>query len=200
VISTRIDLLRHGLPVGGRRYRGRRDDPLSEAGWAQMRAAVNGHDAWEAIVTSPLQRCAAFAHELGARLAVAVHEDERLQEIGFGAWEGRTPEELEAADPGALERFRCDPVRHRPPGAESLESFGARVGAAWDELVARHRGRRVLVVAHAGVIRLVVSRVLDAPIERMFRLAVGHAALTRIRVHGEGERALPEILFHGGRP
>ena len=36
-IVTRIDLIRHGEPVGGRRYRGQIDDPLSEKGWKQMR-------------------------------------------------------------------------------------------------------------------------------------------------------------------
>ncbi|MHB1590203.1 MAG: histidine phosphatase family protein [Sulfuricella sp.] len=38
--STTIDLIRHGEPVGGRRYRGRTDDPLSEKGWNQMWTAV----------------------------------------------------------------------------------------------------------------------------------------------------------------
>ncbi len=56
--STQTDLLRHDEPVGGRRYRGRTDDPLSEVGWRQMRAAVDGYSAWRATVTSPLKRCA----------------------------------------------------------------------------------------------------------------------------------------------
>ena len=37
---TLIDMIRHGEPVGGRRYRGQIDDPLSEKGWRQMWAAV----------------------------------------------------------------------------------------------------------------------------------------------------------------
>jgi len=40
---TTLDLMRHGEPVGGRRYRGQMDDPLSEKGWAQMRNAVGNH-------------------------------------------------------------------------------------------------------------------------------------------------------------
>ena len=40
---TTIDLIRHGEPVGGRRYRGgRMDDPLSEKGWAQMSGRGGG--------------------------------------------------------------------------------------------------------------------------------------------------------------
>jgi hypothetical protein len=38
-----LDLLRHGEPEGGRLYRGNLlDDPLSEKGWQQMQASVNG--------------------------------------------------------------------------------------------------------------------------------------------------------------
>ena len=52
-LSTVIDLLRHGEPLGGRRYRGQRDDPLSEQGWRQMRASVGGYREWQAVVSSP---------------------------------------------------------------------------------------------------------------------------------------------------
>lgn len=50
----------------------------------------------------PLARCAAFARELGGALGIPVQEDARLMELGFGAWEGKTAEELRAADPECL--------------------------------------------------------------------------------------------------
>ena len=40
---TTIDLIRHGEPVGGRKYRGQTDDPLSEKGWEQMWKAVGDY-------------------------------------------------------------------------------------------------------------------------------------------------------------
>ena len=83
--ATTIDLLRHGTPVGGRRYRGQIDDPLSEEGWAEMWAAVNGARPWRQIVCSPLSRCRQFAEALGDRLALPVAEDPRLREVGFAA-------------------------------------------------------------------------------------------------------------------
>ncbi len=198
--ATLVDLMRHGQPVGGRRYRGQIDDPLSDTGWEQMRAAVSGLRCWDAIVTSPLRRCSEFAHELGARLALPAHEDPRLREIGFGAWEGRTAEELVRADPDLLHRFRRDPAGNRPPGAESLADFHARVQAAWQDLTVRHACRRVLVVAHAGVIRMVISIVLGMPREHAFRIDVQNAGITRIRIEESGSGALPVLVFHGGRP
>ena len=66
-VTTTLDLLRHGEPVGGSRYRGQTDDPLSDKGWAQMRDAVGDVHPWDHIITSPLSRCSDFAHELAAR-------------------------------------------------------------------------------------------------------------------------------------
>ena len=198
--ATLVDFMRHGQPVGGRRYRGQTDDPLSEIGWRQMRTAVEGLRCWDAIVTSPLRRCAEFAHELGAHLDLPVRDDPRLAEIGFGAWEGRSPDDLIRVDPEVLQRFRRDPVGNRPPGAEALADFHARVEAAWQDLAAAQTHRRVLVVAHAGVIRMVISIVLGLPREHAFRIEVGNAGITRVRIDRDSAGAFPVLVFHGGRP
>ncbi|HSD97630.1 MAG TPA: alpha-ribazole phosphatase family protein [Sulfuricaulis sp.] len=195
---TTLDLMRHGEPVGGRRYRGQTDDPLSEKGWAQMRNAVGDHCPWQAVISSSLSRCADFARELAKRRQLPLDIDARLIELGFGTWEGRTPDELTAADPEILNRFRHDPVTHAPAGAETLTAFRDRVISAWDSLLERHAGKHVLVVAHAGVIRMVVAHVLNVPLQHLFRLQVPNAGITRIRVEKHGGQLFPQLLFHGG--
>jgi alpha-ribazole phosphatase/probable phosphoglycerate mutase len=194
--STTLDLIRHGEPVGGSRYRGRTDDPLSEKGWQQMRAATARPDAWQAIVSSPLSRCHAFALELGGRLGLAVRVDERLQEVGFGAWEGRTGEQIRQDDPEALHRFYHDPVGARPAGAEPLEAFQGRVSAALEALVEDFQGRHILLVTHAGVVRAAIAHALSAPLGAIYRMHVDNAAITRLR--RTGERPL-SLIFHGRR-
>jgi len=197
---TLIDLIRHGQPVGGKRYRGQTDDPLSETGWRQMREAVAGLACWDVIISSPLLRCAEFARELGVRLELPVHADDRLKEIGFGEWEGRSPEELSHDDPDILQRFWRDPVRYRPAGAETLADFRARVHDAWQDLTEAHAHKRVLVVAHAGVIRMVISLVLGVPSEHVFRIRVDNAGMTRIRIERNDAGLFPTLVFHGGKP
>lgn len=197
--STLFDLLRHGEPVGGRKYRGQTDDPLSEEGWRQMREAVGDHRPWDVIVSSPLSRCAAFAGELSARHGLPLELEPRFMELGFGEWEGRTASELLARDPLLLARFWQDPLRHRPPGGEPLDCFRDRVMAAFGELHGRHAGRHVLIVCHAGVIRLLVSQALDMPLDRLFRIDVPNAGLSRIRLDSHGAGCLPRLVFHAGR-
>lgn len=183
--ETRIELLRHGEPVGGRRYRGQQDDALSERGWAQMWAAVGERSDWQQIVTSPLQRCSAFAAALGERQQLPVQAEARFAEIGFGEWEGKTRAELEQRVPGQVGRFLGDPVSHRPPGAEPLDAFIARVQAGFDALLASCAGQSVLVVAHAGVIRAVIAGVLEIPPAAMYRIHVANAGITEVRTDRE---------------
>ncbi len=199
IVTTTVDLLRHGEPVGGRRYRGQLDDPLSEKGWAQMRAAVGDHCPWQRIVTSPLRRCRAFAEALAARHGLALEIEPRFRELGFGEWEGRTAEEIAARDPEILLRFWRDPSNHTPPGAEPLAAFRDRVLAAWEDWQTRAAGEHLLVVTHAGVIRLLLCHALDMPYDRLFRIEVPNAGLTRLRVERNGTVILPRLVFHAGR-
>lgn len=193
--DTLIDLIRHGEPEGGKRYRGQIDDPLSVTGWQQMWDAVGDAAPWQQIVTSPLLRAQAFAMQLAARHALPLAVDARLMEIGFGAWEGRTAEQLRAEDPQQIARFYNDPINARPAGAEPLADFRARVLEGFNALVTRYTGQRVLVVCHAGVMRAVIAHVLNAPLKAMYRIEVAYAAITQIKVDGERP---PMLLSHGG--
>ena len=197
--STVVDLIRHGEPVGGRKYRGQLDDPLSEKGWQQMRSAVGDHAPWQQIVSSPLLRCQAFAQELAHTRKLPLSFDPRFMEVRFGVWEGKTAEEVRAEDPDIIERFRRDPIHQRPPGAEPLEEFSARVRAAWQELLQAHAGKHVLLVCHAGVIRMVMAHALSLPLAATYRIDVPSAGITRLKVQGTGADAMHQLLFHHGK-
>lgn len=197
---TTIDLIRHGEPVGGKKYRGSHiDDPLSEKGWRQMRAAVGEHHPWQHVYSSSLSRCAMFAEELAARHRLPLTLDERLKEIGFGIWEGKTAAELNAMYPGCVTRFSEDPVTHRPEGAETLEDFRDRVIGAWQEIIARHQGEHLLLVGHAGMMRMIIREALDMPLPRMYRIHVANAAITRIQIEDNGGQQITKLVFHDGR-
>ena len=192
---TQLDFLRHGEPVGGRKYRGQTDDPLSEKGWAEMWAAVGSARPWQAIVSSPLSRCSIFAVSLAEEMAVPLALDERLKEVAFGEWEGKTPAELKARDPDLLFNFTRDPVGMRPAGAEDLSAFQARVGRAFDALAETYRGQHILVIAHAGVMRMVLCHVLGIPLAHAYRIQVGSAAMGRFRVEQKPAGQLAQLLW-----
>jgi len=193
-MTTTLDLMRHGEPVGGRKYRGQIDDPLSEKGWAQMHAAVGDARPWTQMVSSPLLRCREFAETLAGRLGLPLSFDDRLKEVGFGVWEGKSGAEIEQSIPGVLARFKADPVNARPEGAEPLADFHSRVAAGLDDLLANNTDQHVLLVGHAGVIRMAFAWALHVPLEYAYRIEVATASFTRLRF--DSQRA--SLIFHGG--
>jgi len=173
-----IDLLRHG-DTGQRSYRGQLDDPLSELGWSQLRAAVAAR-AWALVVSSSLRRCADFARELAAARELPLRIDPRLAEYHFGAWQGVPIEQLAETQGDALARFWADPVAYPPPQAETFAQFQARLSAALDDIAAEARGREVLVVTHGGAIRLLRCQVEGRSYGDMANIEVPHASLHRL--------------------
>lgn len=191
-----IDLIRHGMPVGGRRYRGHRDDPLAAEGWQQMWSAVGAHCPWTRVVTSPLARCRAFAEALADREGLACTVEPGFKEISFGEWEGREVHEILAETPEQITRYWADPVANTPPGGESLEAFRARVVAAWETLTADDHAH-TLVVGHGGLIRMLVGHVLGLPLASVLRVEVPNAGLSRVRVQRDINGApAPSLVFH----
>jgi alpha-ribazole phosphatase len=179
-----IDLLRHGEPQGGVRYRGHGcDDPLSERGWRQMWAATGESPRdweWDAVLSSPLARCREFAEALSARGAMPLQVLPDLREIGFGEWEGMAPDVIRTRRPAEYQAFFADPSTGRPPGAEPLRSFRERVEAALWAAAEAGGAEHLLVVAHAGVTRAAIGRVLQTPDQAFYRLDCGYASLSRI--------------------
>lgn len=195
-MATYIDVLRHGEPVGGRRYRGYNvDDPLTEKGWTQMRTAVPETPPWEHIVSSPLKRCLEFSQELANDLQISFSIDDNMKEIGFGAWEGKTPDDILAQDSEALKHFYKDPVNHRPEGAEPLDNFSQRVWSAYQSILQQHQGKHILIVAHAGVARAITANILNMSLGDVYsRLKIEYGAIIHSSVD---DGSPPRLLIQG---
>lgn len=191
--ETLIDLIRHGEPKGGRAFRGHNiDDPLSEKGWQQMWDAVGEESPWDVIVTSPLERCLAFAESLMDIYDIPCHTDENLKEVGFGTWEGRTPDEVKADNEKEYLDFYLDPVNCRPKGAEDLDAFIKRVNKAYTNAIEKHQGKHILIVAHAGVNRAIIANALHAAPIGLYRIKVNNAGISRIKHDHLGNH----LLYH----
>jgi alpha-ribazole phosphatase len=179
-----VDLIRHGEPVGGARYRGNgTDDPLSVLGWSQMADALGQSAPWDQVITSPMSRCRVFATDLAGRRGLPLVVDPNLIEVGMGAWEGRARSDVAEQEPERYAAFYRDPVAERPAGAEPLERLVARVSDAYARHLAAYPGRRLLIVCHAGVMRALVGHLLGADARRWYRIRIDYAGLVRVR-HG----------------
>ncbi|MEO6675830.1 MAG: alpha-ribazole phosphatase family protein [Pseudomonas sp.] len=181
-MTLRLDLLRHGETELGGGLRGSLDDALTDKGWAQLRAAVIGQGPWDRLVSSPLQRCARFAEELGAQLGLPVQLEKDLQELHFGVWEGQNTAQLMKTSAEALGLFWTDPYSFTPPEGEPVADFSARVLAAVERLHGIYAGERVLLITHGGVMKLLLAQARGLPREQLLSVEVAHASLHSLSV------------------
>lgn len=152
---SEIWLVRHApVAVSGLCY-GRLDVPTTcaaEEAAARIRGAAAGAaHRWERIWASPSERARAVGAALSQRLALPLSVDERLCELDFGEWEGKSHRVIEQEHPERYRRWLRDYETEGPPGGESATDLRRRVSEWLAER--RREGRTVLAVTHGGVIR-----------------------------------------------
>lgn len=154
-------IIRHGQTPGNaaRRYVGALDQPLSELGREQARSAGEFGEV-ERVYVSTLSR----THETASLMFPAAEQVivEDIQEMDFGAFAGRTADEMEDdADYRTwVESFCTLPC----PGGEARADFEERVCAALERLLrdADERGeQRIILVAHGGTMMASLDRFGD---------------------------------------
>jgi broad specificity phosphatase PhoE len=159
-----VVFVRHApTPWSGHRYCGVSDPPLDAAGRAVAdalaAALASGLPDDVRLVTSPRQRAMATAEAiaaaLGARWTGSLDVDPRWAEADMGRAEGRTFDELVTLEPDLAVRLASGTAAVDWPDGEAAVDFAARVEAAWRELA--RDGRPVVVISHAGPIRLAVG-------------------------------------------
>jgi len=172
---VRILLARHGETAWNAegRYQGQSDIPLSPLGEAQARALGERlRDLPVArAVASPLSRARRTAElALGEARAGVLQVDPGLMEIAHGTWEGLLASEIDQRDGERLRAWRDTPHDVLMPQGESLQHVLDR---AWPALQRACDGLgdddTLLLVAHDAINRVLLCRVLDLPLARLWR-------------------------------
>jgi len=187
---TRIHLIRHGEVIPAHRYNGQRDVPLSERGVEQYHQLKPRLEKTKlpitACYTSSLTRCVQGGDILGTHLGVTPVPVPGLRELNVGEWEGLSLADIQAQRPGELEARIADVVNFRIPKGETLLELSDRVMPALLEIVERHRGEEVLVVAHGGVNRVILLHALQAPLSALFTIAQDYCCHNVIDYYADG--------------
>ena len=100
-------------------------------------------------------------------------------ELGFGEWQGKNTKEI---GQNTVDRFKSDPLNNKPKSAENLFNFQKRVISRFEKILTLHKGKNILIIAHAGVIRVIKSHLLSLDIEKMFTIEVKSASCERFEI------------------
>lgn len=190
MITTYIDIVRHGEPAGGRVFRGHTDHELTELGIEQFKQRIKRLNcSWQQIITSPLLRCKQSAELLSAEQAIPLQVEPNLTEIHFGEWENRAVDTVMAEQ--SISHLWQDPMNFCAPQGEPTAALQQRTLLAWQDILKNHQGKRVLVVTHGGVIRMLAQHLLELTPTAINKLSLPYAACMSfkvIEVEYEGEQ------------
>jgi alpha-ribazole phosphatase len=185
----KILLLRHGqieTATHEKRFIGQIDLPLNTVGrqqaayWQSCLATLS----LGAVVSSPLSRCLETARIVtGGDCEIETISE--LREISLGRWEGLPISQVKKRWPDAYRQRGLDMAGFRPPDGESFLDLKRRVVPAFEAAVEK-TAAPVLVVTHAGVIRMLFCHILGMPMENLFRINLGYGALTLVDLNAGG--------------
>ncbi|GAA4905282.1 broad specificity phosphatase PhoE [Actinomycetospora succinea] len=167
----RLHLLAHAATAASRAARFPVDEPIDAGGRraaSELRPAAPEH-----LWCAPSARCRETAALVLPGRAV---DGEAPAGPDPGVWAGRSPADLAAEDPAALQAWLTDPSA-APPGGESLAALLARVGAWMDELPGGEDRTVGLAVVDPPVIRAAVAHALGAGAAAAWRVDVAPLTL-----------------------
>jgi probable phosphoglycerate mutase len=189
-----IFLVRHAEPdrIGEqRRYLGQSDPILGTTGicQAQRLSQILRNWAIQAVYSSDLQRAVYTALGIVQNEHCHLEKIREFREINLGEWEGRTFLEVKAQYPVEYEKRGLDLVNYQTPGGESFVDLQKRVLPAFEKVVEKTNGNLV-IVAHAGVNRVLLSHLMQRPLKELLTIPQEYAAVNIIKENMGGYRVI----------
>lgn len=180
----RFFLVRHGQTAANESglFYGSTDVPLNPHGVEQSTqvAGLLAEVVFSQAICSQLQRA-----QQTAQLITAVSErDPRLNEMHFGRWEMRHFSRIAEEEPQAWQCWLDDWQNATPGDGEPFPQFAERVKAVADELVLRQEPGDMLIVAHQGVLSLLLAHWLNMPTASLWHFPFRQDAYTMVENRG----------------
>ncbi|MBW4698159.1 MAG: histidine phosphatase family protein [Aphanocapsa lilacina HA4352-LM1] len=190
-MSLRVYFLRHGETIYSRTggYCGELDPELTAEGelMAAAFAAVHRSTPWDAVYVSPMRRTVATARPLCEALGLEMQWRDGLKEIRYGAWEGKTSDDVKAHYADDYVRWLTEPAWNPPTGGETSVAIASRAMPVLAEIESKYADGNVLVVSHKATIRIMLCSLLGIDLGRYRdRINILAASLSTVKfdVHG----------------
>ncbi|MFC4874703.1 histidine phosphatase family protein [Negadavirga shengliensis] len=202
--DLKIFLLRHGettFNADGNRYCGRTDAALTDKGKNQAKqlSGMLKKIKFDGVYASPLMRAAETAGMVSPE--AEVQTDDRLIEVDFGMWEGKTREEFVAEDPDLWAKWSSAPDDIRAGGTgETAREVVLRVADFFSGIREKHTSGNILVVAHNTVNRLFLCWNLGMELKNYRRIVQENCALTLVNWNDKEGFSLMKLNYRGEYP
>ena len=197
--EKKIVLARHGETMSNRNalIMGRTDSELTPEGMtiAKRLARIIEKEQVQAVYSSSLGRAVSSATIYAERLGLPIQAKDELMELSCGEWERCRLRDVKPGHKAIRESWR-----ERPPGGESYQDAEERITSFIREVCSEAVPERILVVSHAGAIRVflklwlgldpAVAIKIDCPHDTIFILNANNGIVAR-SIHGPDAETLP---------
>jgi alpha-ribazole phosphatase len=159
---------------------GQSDVEIREPYDAVFESIVNQLPQDAILYSSPLQRCAILAKHIQNNTEIeSIIEDSRLMEMNFGDWELKSWDAIprEILDPW-MENF----VTINVPNGESFIDLDFRVREFLDNDILKTHSKPIIIVAHSGVIRSILCKINNLPLQEAFKSKLDFGAVVKIEI------------------
>ncbi|MBI9092233.1 MAG: alpha-ribazole phosphatase [Desulfobacterium sp.] len=178
-----IYLLRHGEITGAatKRFIGQTDVGLARTGldqagfWQTYFSGIH----LDQVFASPLSRTVHTAKIVSGLTREEITLVAELKEINLGEWDGKTFKEIKETFPDQWKKRGRDLTGYRPPLGESFSDLSQRILPVFQRISADNPGN-ILIVAHAGVNRMILCRLLKKKLEDLFAIPQAYGCLNII--------------------
>lgn len=184
---TTFYLIRHGNTTAGSKISGRdRGYHLSENGQQQAKNLGErlANVKFEAIYCSPMERTMETAKAVAEKHNLEPQVLEKIIEVDFGDWTGKTFDELEKDQKWKL--FHIFRSGTRAPNGEHMIEIQMRMVTEIERLRQLHPDGTVAIVSHGDPIRTAIVYYAGMPMDFMLRLNISTASVSIITVDDWG--------------
>jgi len=164
--------IRHAETDLASTFCGHSDPPVNSKGQIQINEMISRlrTEPFDAVYSSDLRRAMETAAPLARAFALSVITSDRLREIYFGDWESLSWAEIERRDAIYAHRWIEAFPELTAPNGESFAHFEQRILVEVHHLLSLAENKRIAVVTHGGVMRVVLHNLLGHSKEQAWDL------------------------------
>ena len=157
---------------------------LSPQGHAQAAALAKylKGTPFDAIYCSPMKRAQQTLAPLIGNYKIEPTTIPNLCEVHFGDWTGLSWQEVH--DKYQVSAFQWLEMLEQAsvPNGECSRTFRSRIEPCLKQILENHSGQSVAVVCHGGVIRMMLSILLNLPLPKLAHFEIEYASVTQVHL------------------
>jgi len=149
----------------------------------------------DVLYASGLSRSIESAGIIGSPHGLAPNKESGFNELGFGKWEGLSFSEIDKEYPELFPLWLKNPVFYTPPDGERLLDAQERIMSTLYKIVETQKGRNVVIVSHAGTLKIIIPTFLTLDLSNMNKVAQDYGCVDIIDMYDDNRTVIKLLNY-----